>query len=707
MKTLDFLSIRVAARLLSFTAVMLLTACSPAGQSLHSAPQAPPVSAGGETGWTLEAGPQAFTHAEEYFGITTANGMLGLVSAKAPLRVSDTVLNGVYDDYGRGRVSNILRVFNFANMELQIDGEQVTAENIRNMQQELDMRRAVMTSRFDFGDKARVSYSVRALRQLPYTSLIELEIEALEPLTIRPSSIIEAPEHLRDVRQTYAEIDRPHVRVPLLTSVADSPTEKHEVAASSSFLFSEDARGETPPRLTHEEWDHGRHLVQFSRPLEAGERYRFSVVSSVIASEHVSDPRNEAERLSIFAMLEGRDRLVARHEAAWVELWESDIIIEGNPQDQRDVRSALYHLYSFAREGTAYSLSPMGLSGLGYNGHVFWDTELWMYPPLLLLQPDIARSLLDYRFARMEAARAKAFAHGFDGVMFPWESNDTGEESTPVWALSGPFQHHITAVVGIAFWNYYRLTQDEAWLAEFGYPLLREVADFWVSRVDKGEDGQYHIINVMAADEWAENVDDNAFTNGAAMSALRFATRAAEKLGEEPDPQWAEVAENLPILQFENGVTREHATYEGEPIKQADVNLLSYPLDIIRDEARIRRDLEYYIPRVGDGPAMTHSVFSTLYARLGEAEQAYELFHRGYRPNQLAPFGVIAEAAGGSNPYFATGAGGLLQAVLSGFGGLELTDNGLEILDTPLPESWESLTITGVGTAERRIYKER
>ena len=92
----------------------------------------------------------------------------------------------------------------------------------------------------------------------------------------------------------------------------------------------------------------------------------------------------------------------------------------------------------------------MGLSGLGYNGHAFWDTELWMYPSLLLLQPDIAKSLLEYRYQRLETAKNNAFSHGYKGAMFPWESAASGNEETPVWALSGPFEHHITADIAIA-----------------------------------------------------------------------------------------------------------------------------------------------------------------------------------------------------------------------------------------------------------------
>lgn len=643
------------------------------------------------SGWILEA---ENIDPNNYYGVTVANGMVGIISSAEPLRVSETVLNGVYDFYGRGRSSNILRGFNFAAMNLDVDGRRINRGNISNMRQRLNMREAWFETEFSHENKVNVTHRVRSLRHLPFTSLIEMEITALQDVTIRPASVIEAPDHLRDVRNYYTVIDRPHVEIPLLTSVAESPTGKHTIAVSNSFLFEEDHM----PAYIHEDWDHNMHLLHVTKELKRGETYRFSVVSSATSTEHFSDPHSEAERLSVFAMLEGRDRLLMKHRQAWDELWESDIIIEGNDRDQLDVRMALYHLYSFVREGSRLSLSPMGLSGLGYNGHVFWDTEIWMYPPLLLLQPELARSIVDYRSDRIEGARTKAFSHGYRGAMFPWESNDVGDEATPYWALTGPFQHHISAVVAISFWNYFRVTQDTSWLETDGYPVMQEIAEFWISRVEENEDGGFDIINVVAADEHAENVDNNAFTNGTAKLALTYATMAAERLGVEPNPRWQYVADRIPILEFPDGTVQEHATYEGEMIKQADVNLLSYPLGLVTDRNQMRQNLDYYQQRVDPyGPAMTHSVYSVISSRLGDAGEAYELFHKGYRPNLLPPFGVIAEVAGGTNPYFATGAGGMLQAVLAGFGGLELTDEGIVQVETPLPRGWRSVTITGVG----------
>jgi len=652
--------------------------------------------------WTIEA---KGIDPKNYFGVTVANGMIGLVSSPEPMKVKDVVLNGSYDYYQRGRVSNILKTFNHVNMEMDVDGRRVTTSGTSGYQQKLDMKRAALITSFDVQDKLSVHHTMMALRHLPYTSLIIVELKAKKDVLVTPMSVIEAPDHLTDVHNLYSEIDRPHVKIPLMTSVGKSPSGKLTIAVSNSLIFNEPHGQE--PSLIHEDWDYNRHLVKFSKKLKAGESYSFAIVASATSSAQYNDPFNEAERLTIFAKLEGVARLVQHHEAEWKELWKSDIVIEGDEQLQKDIRFALYHLYSFARAGTAYSLSPMGLSGLGYNGHVFWDTELWMYPPLLAMHPEIAKSLLEYRFVRLDAARKNAFSHGYKGAMFPWESSAEGTEDTPVWALTGPFQQHITGCVGWAFWKYYQVTKDKTWLKERGYPVLKEVADFWSSRVERKSTGHYEINNVIGANEWQENIDNNAFTNGMAITVLRYATQAAKELGIVPDPDWELVAQNIPILKFADGTTRENATYDGVEIKQADVNLLAYPLELITDVAQMQKDLKYYEARMSPtGPAMGNSALSTLYSRLGDPEKALGLFIKSYQPNQVPPFGVLAETAGGTNPYFATGAGGFLQAVIFGFGGLSFSDNGIQQRKSQLPKSWKSLEIKGVGVNHAN-YKVR
>jgi protein-glucosylgalactosylhydroxylysine glucosidase len=649
-----------------------------------------------------------------YFGITVANGMVGIVSSPEPLKIKDVVLNGAFDTYGRGRVSNIMKVFDFANMDLDVDGQRISSKNISNFKQSLDMKNAEFVSTFDHVNKVKITHKIMSLRHLPYTSLIEVEIEALKNVTVTPFSVLSTPDNLRDVKNMYHLIDRPHALIPLMTSVAKSSTGKLTIAASNSFMFNE-KRGDEPS-IIHEEWDTGMHRMKFTKELKSGQKYKFCIVGSVIGSNQISDPHNEAERLTIFAALEKSERLQKKHKEAWSKLWESDVVVEGDMELQKDIHSAIYHLYSFCRENQSYSLSPMGLSGLGYNGHVFWDTELWMYPALLMLQPGMAKSLLEYRFERLEMAKKNAQAHGFNGAMFPWESDDDGQESTPVWALTGPFQHHITGCVGHAFWKYYELTGDKTWLRERGYPMLKEVADFWVSRVDKGSDGKYHILNVVCADEWAENVDDNAFTNGIAKATLNYAAQAARDLQIVPDPAWEKVAKDIVILKMADGTTKEHATYNGELIKQTDVNLLSFPLTEITNVEEIKKDLLYYekvlagntVERPNDSPAMAQAIFSILWNRLGNTDKAYQQFIRSYAPNKVPPFGVLAETPGGTNPYFATGAGGFLQNLIFGFGGLDFNRNGIiQLKETKIPGKWNKLTLKGIGPLKATYVNEK
>ncbi len=154
-----------------------------------------------------------------------------------------------------------------------------------------------------------------------------VSITAKKNVSVVPMSVIEAPNHLTDVRNLYSEIDRPHVLIPLLSSVGKSPSGKHTVAVSNSFIFSESHGKE--PDLVHEDWDYNMHLLKFVKELKAGETYTFSIVSSATSTAHFDDPLNEAERLTVFAKLEGTSRLLQRHRDEWEKLWKHDISNRG------------------------------------------------------------------------------------------------------------------------------------------------------------------------------------------------------------------------------------------------------------------------------------------------------------------------------------------------------------------------------------------
>lgn len=631
---------------------------------------------------------------DNYFGVAMANGQIGIVTDDTPLKTKEIILNGVYDGSPENGISRIVRGIEFLNLHLSIDGQEIKSDNISNWSQVVNMKEGMSTTTFSFKDIATVNYTILANRAVPYSAMAIVEITPNKDIEITTNNYMIVPDELKEAKSQFRVLKDNQYLMPVFGTTAKTLTGKYTVSASTTFLF--DGQNEALKQTGNE--------VGFTKKLEKGKKYRFAIAGGICTSKDFNDPLNESERQPIYALQQGIDNLLDRHKQAWAELWNTgDIEIEGDLDAQQRVRFALFNLYSYNRPETRQSIAPMGLSSQGYNGHIFWDSELWMYPTLLALQPDMAKSCLDYRFDRLEKAKQKATIYGYKGAMYPWESDDTGEEATPTWALTGIFEQHITADVAIAFWNYYSYTQDKTWLKE-NYKVFKETSDFWVSRVVKNQDGSYSILNVVGADEYAQHVDDNAFTNASAIEALKNTIKAATILNEPINPMWLEVSNKL-IIHSENGITQNYKGYKGQTIKQADVNLLAYPLHIITDKKQIEKDLEYYTDKIDkkDGPAMASGVLSVLYARLGDRDKAYAFFVKSYLPNSRPPFGVFSESANSNNPYFATGAGAMLQAIIYGFGGVEQTDKGLQYNKGLLPKQWKSLTIKGVGIENKTI----
>ncbi|MDN5626883.1 MAG: glycoside hydrolase family 65 protein, partial [Weeksellaceae bacterium] len=601
------------------------------------------------------------------------------------------MLNHVFD-IGDAGVNQALQGINPFHLELSLNGQKVEMQSVSNWKQSLDLKKAVHTTSFIIPGKAEITYNITALRNLTYSGLIKVEIKALDHIQIQGLNTMDVPDGYNDIKKRIvsANVGLDGGKEIILQTEAWSSHKAHQVFASSEFIFDH-------KKLTIRNEDQSKNVIEGT--LKKGETAKFSLVGSVCTSRDFNDPKSESVRQVIYVSYLGTERILKEHFALWEDLWKGDIEIEGDDEAQLVARSALFNLYSNALENSRLSISPMGLSGTFYSGHIFWDSEIWMYPPMLFLNQGIAKSMIDYRTDRLKAAENRALTYGYKGAMFPWESDDKGEEATPINALTGQFEHHITADIAIAFWNYFGMTQDKDWMVKEAYPVMEKIAEFWTSRAVKNPDGSYSIRYVIGADEYAEGVDDNAYTNAAAKKALEYATLAAGICGKTAPKIWKHISDNLVISKMSNGVTQEYQGYKGEMIKQGDANLLAYPLGIITDPQQIKKDLEYYSAKVDKdhGPAMTFSVFAVQYARLGEAEKAYSYFKKAYQPNQRPPFGVLAETPSSSNPYFMTGAGGILQAFINGFGGLDITEKGIIQHKTVLPKHWKKLTIKGVG----------
>jgi protein-glucosylgalactosylhydroxylysine glucosidase len=292
----------------------------------------------------------------------------------------------------------------------------------------------------------------------------------------------------------------------------------------------------------------------------------------------------EASHRQLLSLSPSPSPLHLEHIHSWASLWQSGVEVIGSDRDDVAIaiNCSLFAILSSVRSDWHHGLAPGGLTNY-YNGHSFWDTETWMYPPLLLLQPDMARSLMQYRFDRLDGAYAKARSYDppYAGAMFPWESAFSGVETCPLWAPTGLREQHISADIALAVWQYYSVTGDKKWLESTGMPILIGIADFYISRAVFDEGGiTAHIYGVIPPDEYVENCNDSSYTNFAAAQALRFAVYGAQDLALELDNsvEYLALADALVILSNTTlGIHAEYDGYAGQLIKQADVVLLHYP----------------------------------------------------------------------------------------------------------------------------------
>lgn len=403
-------------------------------------------------------------------------------------------------------------------------------------------------------------------------------------------------------------------------------------------------------------------------------------------------------------------KIIADHKAAWAKLWQKDIVIDGPKKDQQALHSCMFYLLQSVREGSQWSIPPMGLSDNAFSGHVFWDADLWMFPALILQHPKLARSIVDYRFNTLPGAMANAKANGFKGAEYAWESGMTGKEDTPP-GLVYRYERHIDGDVALAQWQYYLATGDLKWLKTRGYPVLKATADYWLSRVIyNSEMDRYEIKQVVPPDENADRVNNSAYTNAIARLNLSVAYRAAELLGVPGNPKWGRFAYSMYIpFDAKNQRFVAHDGYKGEKTKQADTELLIYPLQTLFPghdlETVCKNTFDYYANKVmPKGPAMSSSAHSIIAARLKNCNKAYAYFTNSYKPYLRGPFNYFNETPSEfrQSYCFLTGAAGPIQATLFGLAGAHMdyfpTDpSSAELSFKPcLPKQWKSIKITGV-----------
>ncbi len=485
--------------------------------------------------------------------------------------------------------------------------------------------------------------------------------------------------------------------------------------------------------------------LSLSFPARSGETITVDKFVGIATSRDTPDPIRMAVEHAHRAR--SWDSALEAHQQAWGREWERcDVRIEGDDEAQIAIRFNLFQLLIAApRRDQRVNIGAKTLSGFGYRGHSFWDTEIFMLPLFIYTAPEIARNLLDYRYERLPAARQKAQANGYEGAQFPWESADTGEEVTPTWVphyadrtkliriWTGDIEIHISADIAYAAYLYWQVTGDETWFVGKGVELVLETAKFWASRAEwNPANEKYEFNDVIGPDEYHDHVDNNFYTNRMAKWNLQTAldvldwlkTKAPEKadeltgrLGLSPDllARWKEVLTRIYLPVRSDGLIEQFEGYfqrrdvdlaslepreisaqvlfgiegcnETQVLKQPDVLMLQYLLRNAFDDEQIRINYGYYTPRTDHthGSSLGPSIQTIMACEVGKPEDAYEHFIRAARADLRDVRGNASDGIHGAS------AGGTWQAIVFGFGGLRVTPQGWSV-EPRLPKHWNRLS---------------
>ena len=647
-----------------------------------SAQAAPPATAGA---FVLNASSPSGTYAPTF----TGNGMLGVRvppsgQGYAPGTVAaQSELAGFYawpsgSPKPGDNVQQRANIPTWSTLTFGDGGQSfaVPGAGVSNWHQSLDLRTGVITTTARWtapdGHVTDLTYQVLTDRASQYVGLVRLQ---LTPQWSGTATVTDAIDGTADTTAN-----------PLLTSQVSKgwnvPADQDWVTVQTigtNLQATLASQLQTSPNVqaTTTETDQSTDQSvgqELSFPVTAGQSYTFTKYVGVESSQDAADTVGAAQGQATSAANTGWTSLLSANDKAWASLWRGWIEILGNRTLATDVNASQFYLWSNTRDGVDWSISPAGLSSNGYDGHIFWDAETWMYPSLLAQHPDLAAGMDAYRFQRLSQAEQHATATGYSGARFPWESALDGTEQIPPPVSvnsEGLYEQHITADIGLAQWQYYLVTGDKTWLAQQGWPVLSQAAAFWASRAALGPDGKYHIDGVTGPDEENPNVNDEVYTNVGAMRTLEDAVSAAHVLGITAPADWSTIAAGL-VVPVANGLHPEFSGYGGQLVKQADVTMLQYPWGVKMSPKLALNDINYYVPRSDPtGPSMDDAINLIDTAALGTPGcSAYVYTERSYQPFIRDVFHQFSETRTGGAFTFMTGIGGFLQEFLYGYSGM-------------------------------------
>ncbi len=700
--------------------------------------------------WTITEdtfNPDQLHHQETIF--TIGNGYLSTRGAFEEGYLGDrraTLIHGVFDAVPIA-VAELANAPDWLPLAVYLDGERfaLNAGTIESFQRILDLRTGVLTRtvrwRSPSGRMATLTFERFASLADQHLLCIRCRVTPEFAGTVEFHAALNA--NMDNEGITHWQWLGQGIRDDVLYLHNRTRASNHEVVTAMRL----DIMAGHP--LTHAVWDVENTPTQVIK-MEARPGHEVALVKhvAVFTSRDVLKDRLIEEAVARVNHSSTWDVALDANAEAWQDEWNRcDVIVEGDDEAQLAVRFNLFQMLIAApRRDDRVSIGAKTLSGFGYRGHAFWDTEIFMLPLFTHTSPHIAKNLLTYRWRNLPAARRKAQANGFEGAQFAWESADTGDEVTPTWVphfadrtklvriWTGDIEIHISADIAYAVYQYWQVTGDDAWFIDKGAELILDTAKFWASRADwhaDRDDGCYEYRDVIGPDEYHEHVDNNFYTNRIAQWNLQtalvvlnwltaHAPAQAAELSEKLDlsakrlAHWRDVIDRLYLPNAPSGLIEQFEGYfklkevdlaafeprdrsmqqifgiEGanqyQAIKQPDVLMLLYLLREHYSDHIVRVNYDYYTSRTDHtyGSSLGPSIQAIMACDAGDPEGAYEHFIR-------AAHADLRDVRGNADDgIHAASAGGTWQALVFGFAGLRITADGWTT-HSRLPHHWKRL----------------
>lgn len=488
----------------------------------------------------------------------------------------------------------------------------------------------------------------------------------------------------------------------------------------------------------------------------------YKYVAVYTGNDEVQSIKEDCAAAALKAAAEGYDEMLQRHRLHWKVRWDaSDVVIEGNDEDQLAVRYSIYQLQIIAPvHGSGQSIPARGLSGQTYKGAIFWDTEMFMLPFFLHTAPEVARDLISYRIKTLEGARRKAAYYGFRGAFYAWESQETGEDASSDFNVTDVFtgrpvktyfkdkQVHISADIAYAIWEFYKFTGDAGILLDGGAEVILECARFFYSYAYYKEDkDRYEILDVIGPDEYHERVNNNAYTSKMVYHTLEVALQLLElykvvypkaydelllklnysrevenihRLKEKlyvPQPNKSthvieqfdgyNKLEDCSLAEVKSRILDPKEYWGGghgvasntKIIKQADVILMLWLFRNEYSQEVKKANWTYYEQRTEHGSSLSPCIYSLLSCDIGNEQWAYPFFVKTANIDLTGESKQFAGTIyiGGTHP---AANGGAWMAAVLGFAGLDVQDGKITI-EPNLPRQWNRLAFNVVIRGQR------